>query len=732
MSGCDFSARFLKLIDQHLSEHHKRNMEVEILHVKDETELKTWLNTLCETDFVKYIKKHGQKAERCYYYCHRSSASKQESKGSGKRAMKKSGSIVSAHVCTSRIITEPTETGIKVTYHKSHSGHSLNPGCVGLTSPVKQNVAKMLESGVPKMKALETLRASNPTEINRAGISNMQDIRNINSKYKIDSDVRLDSDDARSVDMLVKKLNNDGDTGVFLYKPVGQLSKEHPEFSESEFVLGYMNEGQEVLLKTLGNNIICIDGTHGTNAYGFELSTVLVLDENHQGFPVMFVYHSSKTEETYRGIFSALKARVGKICCRVFMSDDEPALYNAWSSMGQPGIKLLCSWHVLKNWKHHLAGLSKETKDEVFKRLRAIMCSVDQLTFEEGLQGFLEYLTKSELHTFRNYFEKHYCNRKTEWAYCHRVGAGINTNMHIENMHRQIKHIHFLGKKIYRMDLSFSTVLKFLRSKQQDRLATIYRGKLTPKDKVLRECHKRSLSMRLDSVFCGIDCWEIASTQNPFATYKVVRGVKPCPCLLICPECKVCIHAFRCECPESSVRFNMCKHIHLLQRYLAERGQDAETCADKYQELEEGLIIDTDPIAEAHNTESRAHFQDLRRAKKFDDIQLGHQAIRDCVEKAIELATTPEAVNRLLGQIKGVLAHTESFSDKSSMKPPKVVEQITPNQNAEPQLRFQPKKKKRIPATSTQTSSEILAGLILPRKLKKVGEFGKEYLKFNG
>jgi hypothetical protein len=42
------------------------------------------------------------------------------------------------------------------------------------------------------------------------------------------------------------------------------------------------------MLRTYGTEIICIDGTHGTNAYGFELSTIVVLDDQHQGFPVLF------------------------------------------------------------------------------------------------------------------------------------------------------------------------------------------------------------------------------------------------------------------------------------------------------------------------------------------------------------------------------------------------------------------------------------------------------------
>ena len=41
------------------------------------------------------------------------------------------------------------------------------------------------------------------------------------------------------------------------------------------------------MLKKFGpNQVICIDATHGTNAYDFSLLTVLVVDEYGEGYPV--------------------------------------------------------------------------------------------------------------------------------------------------------------------------------------------------------------------------------------------------------------------------------------------------------------------------------------------------------------------------------------------------------------------------------------------------------------
>lgn len=34
-----------------------------------------------------------------------------------------------------------------------------------------------------------------------------------------------------------------------------------------------------------------------------------------------------------------------------------------------------------------------------------------------------------------------------------------------------------------------------------------------------------------------------------------------------CPECKVCIHRYNCECAEFLVKSAMCKHIHMVAQY---------------------------------------------------------------------------------------------------------------------------------------------------------------------
>jgi hypothetical protein len=85
--------------------------------------------------------------------------------------------------------------------------------------------------------------------------------------------VKLDQNDALSVDATVRKLVQDGDHGVFIYKQQGVLNSEFPYLSKDELVLGHMTERQETMLKLFGGNVICMDRTHGTNCYVLKMTT---------------------------------------------------------------------------------------------------------------------------------------------------------------------------------------------------------------------------------------------------------------------------------------------------------------------------------------------------------------------------------------------------------------------------------------------------------------------------
>jgi hypothetical protein len=359
-------------LDVHLFKDHNRKIESEELRFESEADIKVWLNELQKKQSMKYIKNESKVKNKPYaLICHRSSIFKRQSSSTGKMNLKKGGTIKSDHVCTSRVKVEALQLGYRVVFIKTHSGHANTPSSVGLVSPQKKDIAEQLMQGVPKHKILDKIRTRMLKEngVDRLSLSHMQDIKNIARKFNINSDVKLDENDALSVAATVKKLQMEGDNGVFFYQPQGLTLVEYPELKQDDFVLAYMSLAQEELLRMFGSSIICIDGTHGTNAYGFEMTTLITIDDQHQGFPTVFFFHSSKSEAMYEIFFRKLKDRVGQIQCKVSMSDDEPAFYNAWESVnGAAENKLLCAWHVLRNCNKHLLGLEATTRSDIWKK----------------------------------------------------------------------------------------------------------------------------------------------------------------------------------------------------------------------------------------------------------------------------------------------------------------------------------------------------------------------------
>jgi hypothetical protein len=89
-----------------------------------------------------------------------------------------------------------------------------------------------------------------------------------------------------AVEMKVSEGNCNSTNTVFLFKKPGE---NHHVLEVNDFALAIMNPEMEYMLKTYGQRIICMDGTHGTNPYNYELTTVLVLDDQNIDYPVVFL-----------------------------------------------------------------------------------------------------------------------------------------------------------------------------------------------------------------------------------------------------------------------------------------------------------------------------------------------------------------------------------------------------------------------------------------------------------
>lgn len=434
-------------------------------------------------------------------------------------------------------------------------------------------ISGKLKEGVSFDRVLDSIRDS---EVNsditpRVLLLDRKDMHNIIRDFNIKYATKRHQNDAISVKLWVEEMTKLGqDSPVLLYK--GQNESGH-NLDKEDFALILMTEFQAQQLAQFGKNKICIDGTHGTNAYDFQLYTLVTIDEFGSGCPVAFCFSNRADETIFKVFFNAIRSRVGVINAEVFMSDDAPAFYNAWTTiMGSVSHKLLCTWHVDKNWRQNLNKIKGNTEKKalVYKTLRVLLQLTDINDFILYLEQVLkDLLEDSDTREFGEYFLRNYYNRPNSWAYCYRQGLGINTNMYLESLHKILKYIYLEGRKVKRLDKSINAVMKLARDSFFKRLIRLSKNSPSEKTKKINESHRISQSIKLEDIKIIEEQkeWIITSSSNSLQEYQIVKAQETCDVLcLMCKECNICYHTYKCSCVDNLIKMNICKHIHACAR----------------------------------------------------------------------------------------------------------------------------------------------------------------------
>lgn len=118
------------------------------------------------------------------------------------------------------------------------------------------------------------------------------------------------------------------------------------------------------------------------------------------------------------------------------------------------------------------------------------------------------------------------------------------------------------------MDKSIIIILRAISKKLISRVVSLERPKLTSRIAEIRKRHDASLKMSSESVVEIKDkvSWAVMSskaTDSFLYTYEVTYLAK-CSCEIKCHDCNICIHELSCTCNDYSIRFLICKHIHLV------------------------------------------------------------------------------------------------------------------------------------------------------------------------
>ena len=131
------------------------------------------------------------------------------------------------------------------------------------------------------------------------------------------------------------------------------------------------------------------------------------------------------------------------------------------------------------------------------------------------------------------------------------------------------------------------------------------KGKSTQKLNLIHERHCRSRLMNTYNVNCeeGLK-WKVKSEDGRY-TYTISKHAHSCTentCRLKCFKCDilVCVQQYTCNCLDCLIQNTICKHIHLLQRFLLHRDRidtnekqlqaEASISSQEYADAEIGLI----------------------------------------------------------------------------------------------------------------------------------------------
>ena len=269
-----------------------------------------------------------------------------------------------------------------------------------ISEDLRKNIASKLQEGVSEKKILDGICNNVHGDISREHLVTLQDKQNICRQYNIEG-IQRHSNDLQSVKIWVEEMSSQIYNPVLLHKVQGEEPCiEMENLRKEDMLLVIQTEFQRDMMVKFGNNIVCLDATHGTTMYDFLLITAIIVDDYGEGVPVAWTLSNREDKIVLVNFLKSVKARVGNLSPNIIMSDCAEQYYGAWVEVfeGTPK-KLLCIWHVGKAWRRKLNECITEKEDRItiYHHLRVLLEEKDIARLRILLQQFLSFLHKDQL-----------------------------------------------------------------------------------------------------------------------------------------------------------------------------------------------------------------------------------------------------------------------------------------------------------------------------------------------
>ena len=147
-------------------------------------------------------------------------------------------------------------------------------GHIRIPNHIRQDITGQLAKGITIESILDRIRHSTENGIAREHLVDRKDIINVKHQLHVDL-MEKGAKDTVSVHYWANELGRGDFNPVLLYNPQGVPGHFLPK---NGFLLGIQTKYQLDSLKRHGQKIICMDSTHKTNQYDFQLISVLFID----------------------------------------------------------------------------------------------------------------------------------------------------------------------------------------------------------------------------------------------------------------------------------------------------------------------------------------------------------------------------------------------------------------------------------------------------------------------
>ncbi len=551
------------------------NLQHEHLYFQKIEDFHEWKKTIERTTFTSFRTRNSKQTNKEFlsqYTCHRSGLYEPRTP-SRQRRLKQKGSKKINGFCPAEIAVRRSKTDgtCKVYYVQTHLGHTVcdktELAHVFISKEERQNIAFKISAGIPYDKILkESVQLSQKNDgAERLRLLCNKDLHNIAASYRLKRPLAAASSAPATVESFVIEHTE----SILYYKKTNETDEEYPFLRKEDAILVLMTQSQMRWLLRFGGRTIAVCSTNRLCHTNLVLYSILVFDDYFETYAVAFAVSNRRSEQIVDVLLECVKGKVGAVRPKKLVTEANENHHSSWSRiMGDPEGHSFTTFHARETWRRSLQKIDSFSKRRLMMRkLREISSPIDEGEFAPRMRTLLA-SDDLELRDFAHHFETQYGEMA---ALCCRKRANVRTDRCMETFHRLLKYS--CGQPNMAKDLvsCLNLLSNYVIQKEIDYGDKKIKGRSYGKMKELSRRHevvedpKSDLSV-IESVSEG--GWYVSilsSNLEDSDSYFVRRSEDECEnCKLFCEKCGICIHKYRCTCADSSIAYNMCRHIHVL------------------------------------------------------------------------------------------------------------------------------------------------------------------------